>query len=92
MIARRRWWSPSPCHSCIALRACGSVPYHGVTVGISIAPAFVLGQMCDFIDLDGPTFLSSDRDTPATYTNGQIWCPDDLWGAPTQPSLSEVPR
>ena len=59
---------------------------------LSIAPAFVLGQMCDFIDLDGPTFLSSDRDTPATYTNGQIWCPDDLWGAPTQPSLSEVPR
>jgi len=48
---------------------------------LSMAPAFVLGQICDFVDLDGPTFLGADRDTPATYDNGEIWCPDDLWGA-----------
>lgn len=52
---------------------------------LSIAPAFVLGQLCDFVDLDGPTFLSRDRETPATYAGGRLWCPEDLWGAPAQP-------
>ena len=50
---------------------------------LSVAPAFVLGQVCDLVDLDGPTFLSADRARPATYLDGRIWCPDDLWGAPT---------
>ena len=56
---------------------------------LSMAPAFVLGQLCDFVDLDGPTFLSSDRKTPATYEGGKIWCPSELWGAPN-PTSSEV--
>jgi L-alanine-DL-glutamate epimerase-like enolase superfamily enzyme len=47
---------------------------------LAVAPAFVLGQSCDFVDLDGPTFLSGDRDAPAVYAGGQIWCPDALWG------------
>ena len=47
---------------------------------LSMAPAFVLGQVCDFVDLDGPTFLARDRDVPALYANGEIWCPDSLWG------------
>jgi L-alanine-DL-glutamate epimerase-like enolase superfamily enzyme len=47
---------------------------------LSMAPAFVLGQLCDFVDLDGPTFLASDRDIPASYADGDIWCPDALWG------------
>jgi L-alanine-DL-glutamate epimerase-like enolase superfamily enzyme len=50
---------------------------------LSMGPAFVLAQVCDFVDLDGPVFLSSDRPTPATYADGAIWCPPDLWGAPT---------
>ena len=49
---------------------------------LSIAPAFVLGQICDFIDLDGPIFLAADREVAATYANGDIWCPEDLWGGP----------
>jgi L-alanine-DL-glutamate epimerase-like enolase superfamily enzyme len=49
---------------------------------LAIAPAFVLGQVCDFIDLDGPTFLGGDREVPAVYANGDLWCPDDLWGGP----------
>jgi len=48
---------------------------------LSMAPAFVLGQLCDFVDLDGPTFLACDRDVPAIYAKGEIWCPDALWGA-----------
>ena len=54
---------------------------------LAMAPAFVLGQICDLVDLDGPTFLAGDRENPALYSNGEIWCPDDLWGAGTeQPS------
>jgi L-alanine-DL-glutamate epimerase-like enolase superfamily enzyme len=48
---------------------------------LSMAPAFVLGQLCDFVDLDGPTFLANDRTHPAVYSDGNIWCPDALWGA-----------
>jgi L-alanine-DL-glutamate epimerase-like enolase superfamily enzyme len=48
---------------------------------LAIAPAFVLGQFCDLVDLDGPTFLAGDRATPATYKDGDVWCPDELWGA-----------
>jgi L-alanine-DL-glutamate epimerase-like enolase superfamily enzyme len=49
---------------------------------LAIAPAFVLGQICDFIDLDGPTFLAADREVAALYANGDVWCPEDLWGGP----------
>lgn len=64
-------------------RRLGLRPMVGCMSGTSLAmaPAFVLGQLCDFIDLDGPTFLSRDRPHPATYADGQIWCPQDLWGA-----------
>jgi L-alanine-DL-glutamate epimerase-like enolase superfamily enzyme len=48
---------------------------------LAMAPAFILGQVCDFVDLDGPMFLSADRDGRATYDHGEIWCPQDLWGA-----------
>ncbi|HEX4198100.1 MAG TPA: dipeptide epimerase [Caulobacteraceae bacterium] len=49
---------------------------------LAIAPAFVLGQLCDFVDLDSPTFLGGDREVPAVYADGDLWCPDDLWGGP----------
>ena len=45
----------------------------GVMVGnmvgtsLAMAPAFVLGQLCDYVDLDGPTFLAEDRTPSVTY-------------------------
>jgi len=59
----------------------------GVMVGcmsgtsLAMAPAFVLGQLCDIVDLDAPVFLAGDRDPSATYEGGEIWCPERLWGA-----------
>ncbi|MEH6419362.1 dipeptide epimerase [Pseudomonas sp. CGJS7] len=44
------------------------------------APAFVLGQFCDVVDLDGPTFLAGDRARAVTYRDGRIHCPGDVWG------------
>jgi len=54
----------------------------GNMMGTSLAsaPAFVLGQFCDIVDLDGPLFLADDRSPSAVYRNGSIWCPRELWG------------
>jgi L-alanine-DL-glutamate epimerase-like enolase superfamily enzyme len=56
----------------------------GNMVGTSwaMAPAFILGQLCDVVDLDGPTFLKEDRVPGVEYRDGQIWCPDEVWGTP----------
>lgn len=47
---------------------------------LSMAPSFVLGQLCDIVDLDGPTFLARDRDPGVSYRGGMIYCLDDIWG------------
>jgi L-alanine-DL-glutamate epimerase-like enolase superfamily enzyme len=49
---------------------------------LAMAAAFVIGQQCDVVDLDGPTFLTRDVVPPATYEDGNIWCPEALWGSP----------
>nr|WP_255656642.1 dipeptide epimerase [Lysobacter lactosilyticus] len=53
-----------------------------VGTSLAMAPAFVLGQHCDIVDLDGPTFLVRDRTPGVVYANGRIDCPDHVWGAP----------
>jgi L-Ala-D/L-Glu epimerase / N-acetyl-D-glutamate racemase len=47
---------------------------------LAMAPAFVVGQLCDIIDLDGPTFLVADREPAVIYRDGTIWCPQEIWG------------
>ncbi len=47
---------------------------------LAMAPAFILAQLCDFVDLDAPIFLAKDRADPAQYRNGEIFCPE-LCGA-----------
>jgi L-Ala-D/L-Glu epimerase len=49
---------------------------------LAMAPAFVCGQLCDVVDLDGPTFLSRDRAPAVSYNAGSVWCPDEVWGGP----------
>lgn len=57
---------------------------------LAMAPAFLLGQLCSVVDLDGPLFLVSDRSPKVTYENGQIWCPQEVWGAPSTMSRSSI--
>jgi len=66
-----------------AARAHGLEVMVGNMVGTSLAmaPAFIVGQHCDVVDLDGPTFLTKDRETAVEYRDGMIWCPDDVWGS-----------
>ncbi len=58
----------------------------GIMVGnmvgssLAMAPAFVLGQLCDIVDLDGPTFLARDREPGVVYRGGLIDCPPAVWG------------
>jgi len=58
----------------------------GVMVGnmvgtsLAMAPGFVLGQLCDVVDLDGPIFLSRDRTPGAIYADGMIQCGEEVWG------------
>jgi L-alanine-DL-glutamate epimerase-like enolase superfamily enzyme len=52
-----------------------------VGTSLAMAPAFVLGQLCDVVDLDGPIFLSRDRIPGMTYTDGKVWSGEEVWGA-----------
>jgi len=59
----------------------------GVMVGnmvgssLAMAPAFVLGQGCDIVDLDGPTFLAEDRKPSVVYEDGNITAGPEVWGS-----------
>ncbi len=58
----------------------------GVMVGnmvgtsLSMAPAFILAQRCNIVDLDGPTFLKQDRTPSIVYRDGKVSCDDSVWG------------
>lgn len=47
---------------------------------LAMAPSFLVGQLCDVVDLDGPALLKSDRKTTVRYSRGEISCDEDLWG------------
>jgi L-alanine-DL-glutamate epimerase-like enolase superfamily enzyme len=47
---------------------------------LSMAPAYLVGQLCDIVDLDGPTFLAQDRAPGVFYREGRIYCPQGVWG------------
>lgn len=47
---------------------------------LAMAPSFVLGQGCDIVDLDGPTFLAQDRIPGVVYENGNVWSGPEVWG------------
>lgn len=47
---------------------------------LAMAPSFLVGQLCDVVDLDGPTFLARDRTPGVHYLAGHIHCPTDVWG------------
>jgi L-alanine-DL-glutamate epimerase-like enolase superfamily enzyme len=51
-----------------------------VGTSLAMAPGFVLGQLCDIVDLDGPIFLTRDRKPGVNYDNGYIWSDESVWG------------
>lgn len=57
-----------------AARARGCKLMVGNMVGTSLgmAPAFVVAQLCDFVDIDGPLLLRYDHPMGLTYNNGVV--------------------
>lgn len=52
-----------------------------VGTSLAMAPGFVIAQFCDFVDLDGPLFLTKDRQYPMSYANGLVsGLKPELWG------------
>lgn len=48
---------------------------------LGMAPAFLVGQSCDFVDLDGPLLLAADRSVPLAFEGATIRPPTPaLWG------------
>lgn len=55
---------------------------------LAMAPAFILGQLCDVVDLDGPTFLAEDRSPAIVYRDGKAWCSEAVWGRQHDPAAA----
>lgn len=60
----------------------------GVMVGnmvgtsLAMAPAWILGQLCDINDLDGTLFISRDRIPAMMFESGKVSYPATGWGHP----------
>jgi L-Ala-D/L-Glu epimerase len=52
-----------------------------LATSLAMAPAFLLAQLADYVDLDGPLLLSKDRENGITFNNGIMQPPHpSLWG------------
>jgi hypothetical protein len=52
-----------------------------IGTSLAMAPAFVVAQLCDFVDLDGALFMDGDREHPMYVVGGVISAPStELWG------------
>jgi L-Ala-D/L-Glu epimerase len=60
----------------------------GVMVGnmvgtsLAMAPAWILGQLCDINDLDGTLFIAGDRTPAMVFEQGKVSYPAGGWGTP----------
>ena len=71
----------------LALKAEALAEGYGVMVGcmvgtsLAMAPAVLLAQGADIVDLDGPLLLAEDRTTPLDYDAAGVHPPrPELWG------------
>ncbi|WP_295534803.1 N-acetyl-D-Glu racemase DgcA [uncultured Thioclava sp.] len=71
----------------LALRALAHSEGFGVMVGcmvgssLAMAPAVLVAQGADFVDLDGPLLLAEDRSVPLHYKGSKMDPPEpELWG------------
>ena len=47
---------------------------------VAMAPGFVLGQLCDIVDLDAPLAIANDVEPAVAYTDGMITSSAEVWG------------
>ena len=52
-----------------------------VATSLAMAPAMLLAQTADWVDLDGPLLLARDRENGLVYEDGKVYPPSPaLWG------------
>ena len=52
-----------------------------VATSLAMAPALLLAQGAEFVDLDGPLLLTNDRVPGLVYDAGMVFPPrPELWG------------
>lgn len=57
-----------------------------VATSLSMAPAHVLAQQCEFVDIDGPLLLADDRPNGLHYDGARVTAvPELAWGNRTAP-------
>lgn len=62
-------------------RGIGLMVGNMIGTSLSMAPGFVVAQLCRFVDLDGALFMKKDRDHPMSYEHGMVSAPSsELWG------------
>jgi L-alanine-DL-glutamate epimerase-like enolase superfamily enzyme len=62
-------------------RDCKLMVGNMVGTSLSMAPSFVVAQLCDFVDIDGPLLLKYDQPNGLEYINGVVKGFDPaLWG------------
>jgi L-Ala-D/L-Glu epimerase / N-acetyl-D-glutamate racemase len=55
-----------------------------IGTSLGIAPALLVAQQAEIVDLDGPLHLASDRVPGLRYNSSTIHPPDqNFWGQPT---------
>ena len=54
-----------------------------ICTSLSIAPALLLADGADFIDLDGPWWLKQDRQARMRFAGGRLSAPAAGWGYPS---------
>ena len=71
----------------LALRAAARARGFGVMVGcmvgssLAMAPAVLVAQGAEVVDLDGPLLLAADRAVPLRYEGSRLWpAKRELWG------------
>ena len=53
---------------------------------LAMAPGFVLAQLCDVVDLDGPHGLADDPLAAQIYHDGMVDIPEAIWGCGSKAS------
>ncbi len=63
-------------------RGLGVMVGNMVGTSLAMAPAWILGQLCDINDLDGTLFISRDRVPAMSFESGKVSYPETGWGHP----------
>ena len=50
------------------------------TSSLGMAPAYLIGQLCDVCDIDGPLYLERDQQPALQYDRGSVTMPPGVWG------------